>query len=226
MSVRSWCFGLSALVVAFSSMAYELALAQSIAVIYGDTITSYSLAIGFFVLGLGLGAAYWAKLPRPPTLTGFWGIEMVLAILGAVAPFLIFWSEFGGDGVLPWGMLSGLGLALAIGIFSGMEIPLLIALAHPRSEREFRTTRLIVGLDFMGTFAAAAIVPLILFVSVGLVGVPLIGALLNVLLAGIALAFSNRSPMRVVATLAVGVGLVLALTRVSAIETYLAAGVF
>ena len=47
-------------------MAYELTLAQCLTVLHGDTIASYSLVIGCFVLSLGLGAAYWAKAAKPP----------------------------------------------------------------------------------------------------------------------------------------------------------------
>lgn len=228
MSVRAWVFGLSALVVAFASMAYELMLAQSIAVIYGDTITSYSFVIGFFVLSLGLGSAFWARAERAPTIGIFWTIEMMLAVLGAVAPFLIFRVEFGGSSAVPWAMITALVLALAIGFLSGMEIPLLIALANPKTRTEFRTTRLVIGLDFIGTFLASIIVPLWLFATIGLVGVPFVGGLLNIMLGFGALAFADPKQRlaRAGLTAVVGAALIFALYRVDTIEAFLSQGVF
>ncbi len=228
MTARALLFGASALVVAFASMAYELTLAQSMAVLYGDTITSYSLVIGFFVLSLGLGSAYWAKASRRPTAFTFWTIEMILAGLGALAPWLIFASEFKAGSGVPWGMVTALAMAFAIGLFSGMEIPLLIALSKSDAVAESRTTGFVIGLDFLGTFFASVLVPLWLFVALGLVGVPLLGGLLNVGLGVAVLTWGGErlSLPRLGFTLAMAGALMFAMTRVESIEAFLAAGVF
>ena len=227
-----WVFGAAAWLVAFCSMAYELTLAQCISVLYGDTITNYSLVIGVFVLSLGLGSAYWAKALRPPTLAVFWTIEIALAVVGAVAPAAIFRVEFGGDAAagFPQGTLIALGFAFAVGFLSGMEIPVLIALAGRRKTAGARgnPAALIVGMDFMGTFAASVIVPLVLFYKIGLIGVPLLGSLLNLGLGLVALtpAATTGRGFRVIATVLVGILVAGALSQVASIEAYLSKGVF
>jgi spermidine synthase len=199
-------------------MAYELTLAQSMAAIHGDTITSSSLVIGFYVLSLGLGAAFWARSVRPKTLSALWTVELILAIVGPLAPVLIF----------QWHLWSALVMALVVGFFAGMEIPLLIALAGDGEGTDFRATRLVIGLDFIGTFVASVIVPLWLFEAIGLVGVAAVGGLVN---AGLAAALVIRvrgvaRAGRLAASAVAGCLLIFALTRLPDIEAFLSRSAF
>lgn len=216
----------AAVSVAFATMTYELVLAQTLTSIYGNTVTSYSLVIGVFVLSLGLGASYWALGRRPATARTFWGLELALAALGCLAPVLVFRAEFGGAGAFAGGFAATLFFAFAIGSLAGMEIPLLMSLAS--DDGVTGPVALVVGLDFMGTFVASLVVPLWLFPGLGLLGSSLVASLVNLAMAALILA--ARRPEKSV----VNWGILLVLTalvlsvmaREQAISNYLAKGVF
>lgn len=139
--------------VAFCSMAYELCLAQTVSVLYGDTFQRYCVSIGFFLAGLSIGA--WlvqtgthllARLPEPlrSWAAVFVILEVALCLLGAWSPAILVLLDSGVNhapqlvsaltGVVFSFDLSGVGLMCAylisglIGVLSGMEIPVLAGL--------------------------------------------------------------------------------------------------
>lgn len=180
-------FRLAAFTMAFCSMAYELILAQSATVLYGGTILRYSTMIGLFIVSLGLGAAYWAWRMQPPRPTTFWRIELTLSLVGLASPVLVFALEpLLADRALELGFTVACLAAFAIGWLSGMELPVLIALALPASDDAGQVpegTRQLVGLDFLGTFLAGLIVPVVLYPELGLVGSVAVAGILNALVA-------------------------------------------
>jgi spermidine synthase len=186
-------------------MAYELVLAQSATVLYGGTILRYSTMIGLFIVSLGLGAAYWAWRSQPPRPTTFWRIELTLSLVGLASPMLVFALEpLLAHDTLELGFATACLAAFAIGWLSGMELPVLIALALPASDDAGQVpegTRHLVGLDFLGTFLAGLIVPVVLYPELGLVGSVAIAGILNALVAVVALHMTQeRSAWRWAAT--------------------------
>jgi spermidine synthase len=178
---------LIAFVVAFCSMCYELVLAQTITLLYGSTLYNYTLIIGVFIFSLGMGAALHSRRAAPATARTFWLIEVVLSALGCGAPFVILGLGAATPG-LTFDLLtpSAALMAACIGLLSGMEIPVLIDLAQagrqPVGGGDSRI-RNIIALDFIGTFAAAVLVPLVFFPFAGLIRTAVLTALLNALIA-------------------------------------------
>jgi spermidine synthase len=198
-------FRLVAFAMAFCSMAYELVLAQSATVLYGGTILRYSTMIGLFIVSLGLGAAYWAWRTEPPRPTTFWWIELTLSLVGLASPMLVFALEpLFAHGDLELGFAAACLAAFVIGWLSGMELPVLIALALPTADDSGQVpegTRRLVGLDFLGTFVAGLIVPVVLYPALGLVGSVATAGILNSLVAVVALRIAKeRSAWRWAAT--------------------------
>lgn len=169
-------------------MSYELILAQTVSLLYGSTLLNYTLIIGVFICSLGIGAAWHAWRGVQASRHTFWAIEALLAVIGCSGPFVILGVDYLFSATAPWMILPGSALvAGAIGFLSGMEIPVVIDLVKSEIPDELAASeriRLIIGLDFLGTFAAAATVPILLFPSVGLIRAVALTAFVN---AGLAL---------------------------------------
>ena len=169
--------------VASCSLSYELVLAQTVTVLYGSTVLNYTLIIGIYIFSLGMGAAIHARYGDGTGLRFFWCIELLLSIFGALAPFLILYFEVL-TGHLPFDLVTPFTafLAVIVGVLSGMEIPLLLAIAlqnnkGPRTNEVM--ARNIIGLDFIGTFFAAGLVPVLCFPFLGIVRTAVLTASIN-----------------------------------------------
>jgi spermidine synthase len=170
--------------VASCSLAYELVLAQTITVLYGSTILNYTLIIGIYIFSLGMGAAIHARYGDSKGISFFWCIELLLSFCGALAPFLILYFEVL-TGHLPFDLVTPFTalLAMIIGVLSGMEVPLLLTIALQHNNQEVRSNdvmaRNIIGLDFIGTFFAAGLVPVVCFPFLGIVRTAVLTASVN-----------------------------------------------
>jgi spermidine synthase len=219
--------------MAFCSMAVELALAQLSTILYGGTVLRYSVIIGVFIASLGFGASWWALRPRRATLGAFWSLEIALSVAGTALPLGVM-------GVEPWVRgafgLEQLGFGVAcvaaavVGLLSGMELPVLIgaALGREGTDRAL-TARVLVGLDFLGTFLASAVTPLLLYPWLGIVGAASLAGVLNALLAGLVLAVERpgrAASSRWLATAAALVAAVAVLLNRTALTDALAARIF
>lgn len=146
-------------IFAYCSMAYELILAQCMSIALGNTVQRYATTIGLYIFSLGLGALAVYPLKSKHPLNLLIQIEVVLAILGLSAPFLIFTA-----GINPYLIV------LAIGLLSGTEVPLLM--------RVIPGTKTL-GLDYCGTFVATLVFPLWIHTHLGIVAGTALTAILN-----------------------------------------------
>jgi spermidine synthase len=192
--------------VASCSLAYELVLAQTVTVLYGSTVLNYTLIIGVYIFSLGMGAAIHARYGDSKGVSLFWCIELLLSFCGALAPFLILYFEVV-TGHLPFDLVTPFAalLAVVIGVLSGMEIPLLLTIALQHNNQQIRSNDLlarnIIGLDFIGTFFAAGLVPLVCFPFLGIVRTAVLTASINGII-GVIFLWRHRSEVTRVAFLA------------------------
>ncbi|MCB0345869.1 MAG: methyltransferase domain-containing protein [Bdellovibrionales bacterium] len=118
------------------SIVYELLIAQVISVFAGNTVVWYSLTIGLFLAGMGIGALIVGPLikHRSSAIAFFW-TEATLCLLGALAPYALHVSSLSvlwqtkGDEWFPSGMpffFAAAAIAFAVGLFTGVELPLLM----------------------------------------------------------------------------------------------------
>ena len=165
------------------SMLYELALAQSMATVFGSTVTQYTLVIGLFLFGLGVGTWLECRWPAQSAVKALITVEVLLAFIGMVSPLaLVVVSES-----LTHLGVAGLGLAaiLIISILSGREIPLFLQVADQLTQSRLPT---VLAWDFFGTCLMTVLFPLVLLPVVGLLGVSILAGVLNLLLAGVVFA--------------------------------------
>lgn len=161
--------------VAFSCMVYELALAQTSSILLGNALVNYSVTICIYLAALGLGSLLFSRFQAAGHGRQLINTEIVLSYLGPTAPVLALLAEFGlrhvaepGSG-LYYGSLQAViySLVLVVGLLSGFELPILMSLG----ETHFRMrSGAVLGLDYAGTLLAVAIFPTLGLAVLGLFG--------------------------------------------------------
>ncbi len=214
--------------VAACSILYELLLAQTLVALLGNSVLRYSVTIGCYLGALGLGAilceirrdagALWSRLAR---------VELALSVLGGLAVPLFYLFDviqsffyFGGGALdhSAWVpvlfMLATHAVIVAIGMLSGFEVPLLLALGE---ERRRGSTHRVLGVDYVGSLIGSLLFPIALLPVLGVMTTGFLVALANgvACLVITALALPRR---RLVAPALVTLGLALALPFSSALE--------
>ncbi|MBI4422597.1 MAG: hypothetical protein HY554_02655 [Elusimicrobia bacterium] len=188
------------LTLAYCSIVYELALAQSMAALLGNTFLRYNVTIGLYLAALGAGAWLAGRASQAGALAGLVQVEWALSILGAAGPVaLSLWdlavfraSQAGGfafRGPVYQGLIYAFdhGLIVAIGVLSGFELPWLMRLG---GEAEAEA---VLAVDYAGTLAGALAFPLLLFPVLGLPAAAASTGLLNAV-CGLVLLSRARRP--------------------------------
>lgn len=173
-------------VVAVAGLIYELIAATISSYLLGDSIRQFSFVIGVFLSAMGIGA--WASRFVGDALSGFVRAQIALgAIGGALGPLLFFtYAIYGAVGLPLYGGL------VAIGILSGMEIPLITRVMKEIGAAEFRFENVLTA-DYIGALAASLAFPLLIVPNLPLMSASLAFGILNLLVAGFSLyLFSDR----------------------------------
>jgi len=169
-------------VLAFCSIVYELLLGQSLSAFLGNTVLRYSVTIGLYLFSMGIGSLLTEnRLLRNPVLT-LLKIETLLTCLGGFA--LVILHAFSLSGMPSVFFSAGAhGLIVIIGILSGAEIPLLIAI---REQEKSGTSNFVLGIDYIGAFLGTILFAFVFYPRVGLMPTAFFIGLLNAA-AGLAL---------------------------------------
>ncbi len=186
---------LATFVVAACSLFYELMLAQTLSAILGDTAHRYNVTIGLYIASMGLGALLYEKLKIKNLMLALVRVEVILALIGALAPLLaLIWDYLWRDAGSGWShMVVSLGLhglIVAIGLLSGLELPLLMDMGEKKREG-FGTS--VLAIDYAGTLSAAILFPLILMPLFQLFSVAGLIAGINAFVAAIFALIAYRS---------------------------------
>ncbi|WP_257894409.1 polyamine aminopropyltransferase [Gymnodinialimonas phycosphaerae] len=164
-------------IVAVAGLIYELIAATISSYLLGDSIRQFSFVIGVFLSAMGVGA--WASRFVGDALSGFVRAQIALgAIGGALGPVLFFsYAIYGAVGLPLYGGL------IAIGILSGMEIPLISRVMKEIGAAEFRFENVLTA-DYIGALAASLAFPLLIVPNLPLMSASLAFGTLNLLVAG------------------------------------------
>ena len=163
------------LVLAFCSIVYELLLGQALSAFLGNTVLRYSVTIGLYMMSLGIGSmiAEGRFVARPAV--GLLRVETLLTLFGGGSVVFLFFIDSTGATELTLSITAHL-LIIIIGVLSGFEIPLLIALKN--LDAEYRDNA-IIGINYLGAFLGTMTFAFILYPCVGLIATAFIIALLN-----------------------------------------------
>ncbi|MCW3796877.1 polyamine aminopropyltransferase [Sphingomonas sp. BN140010] len=184
----------SVFVVATCGLVYELLAGTLASYLLGDSVTQFSTVIGTYLFAMGIGS-WLSRYIREQELLAFVRVELLLALIGGWLPAALFIlfplaSDF---------RVALYGLVLLIGVFVGLEIPLLIRiLRHRFALRELVST--VLTYDYVGALIASLLFPLVLVPKLGLIRTGFLFGLLNVAVA-IALLLALRPERRLRAEL-------------------------
>ncbi len=174
--------------VAVAGLIYELIAATISSYLLGDSIRQFSFVIGVFLSAMGVGA--WVSRYVGDALLGFVRAQIALGVIGgALGPVLFFsYAIYGAVGLPLYGGL------VAIGVLSGMEIPLISRVMKEIGAAEFRFENVLTA-DYIGALAASLAFPLLIVPNLPLMSASLAFGGLNLLVAGVSLyVFKDRLP--------------------------------
>jgi len=199
------------ILMAACSIIYELVLAQTLTALFGGVVLRYSITIGLYLLGLGLGALYFERYSHG-SADRFFRTQLILSTLGSLGFIsLIFISGWQYD--FPWLVWAyAHSLIVIIGFFSGLEIPLMNALNKNKLTQTL-------SLDYLGGLIGSVCFPLILYPYFGLITTSLIAAFINLSLCTyLAFTFKKPTGVKVLLIVALVVFLILLINQETLIE--------
>jgi spermidine synthase len=182
--LKSLSFALS-----FCGFAYQSLMAKTFAVFLQEEIIGFCLSSALFIYGIGLGSKKSAIAKNP--LQDLLKIELLLMLLGAVAPMLVTYLffipsleliEFSGI-KLPAGplmmffVLSTGFISMALGYLTGFETPLLFRLREDQNNQTHLNQ--ILAFSYFGALVASVVVPLIFIPKFEIYGSAILIALLS-----------------------------------------------
>ncbi len=198
---------LAVFVAAICGLVYELIAGTLSSYLLGDSVTQFSLVIGFFLTAMGVGS-YLSKFVSRNLIAFFIGVEIAIGLIGGVTA-LVGFAAFALTELYQPILL---GLVVVVGALVGLEIPLVV-----RILRQMQSLRVslanVLSADYVGALAASIVFPFALLPHLGLVRAGMVIGLANVAVAGLFLwrfeSIVGRSARRL-KTVALASGLLLA----------------
>src|SRR5687767_645544 len=169
---------LNVLIVATCGLIYELLAGTLASYVLGDSVTQFSLIIGIYLFAMGVGS-WLSRFIDKGLARRFVDIELAVAVLGGFSAPLLFLT-FARVGYF---YLVLYFVVFAIGVFVGLEIPLLLRILKDQVEFKELISR-VLAFDYIGALLASILFPILFVARLGLVRTSLIFGMLN---AGVAL---------------------------------------
>jgi spermidine synthase len=164
---------LNVLVIAVCGLIYELLAGTIASYMLGDSVTQFSLVIGTYLSAMGVGA-WLSRYIERNLAQSFVEIELALAFLGGFsAPVLFLAFPF-----VEWFRPLLLGMVFAVGVFVGLELPLLMRILKEHLDFSDLVSN-VLAFDYVGALIASILFPLIFVPYLGLVRTSLVFGILN-----------------------------------------------
>ncbi|MFW2545423.1 polyamine aminopropyltransferase [Primorskyibacter sp. 2E107] len=178
--VREFWLLAATFLIAVAGLIYELIAATVSSYLLGDSVRQFSIVIGVFLSSMGLGA--WLSRYVGEAMRGFAWAQIALGVVGGfMAPTLFFAYAWLGEVAMPlYAML------IAVGVLSGMEIPLIARVLKGIGAPDFRFEN-VLTVDYVGALVASLAFPLLVIPHLGLMSASLVFGGLNLLVAGLSL---------------------------------------
>ena len=169
---------LNVLIVATCGLIYELLAGTLASYVLGDSVTQFSLIIGIYLFAMGVGS-WLSRFIDTGLARRFVDIELAVAVLGGFSAPLLFltFSRVSYFYVVLYLVVFG------IGVFVGLEIPLLLRILKDEIEFKELVSR-VLAFDYVGALVASILFPILFVPRLGLIRTSLIFGMLN---AGVAL---------------------------------------
>lgn len=164
---------LNVLIVATCGLIYELLAGTLASYVLGDSVTQFSLIIGIYLFAMGVGSWLSGFIDKG-LAKRFVDIELAVAILGGFSAPLLFISFSRVSyfyAVLYF-------VVFSIGVFVGLEIPLLLRILKDKVEFKQLVSR-VLAFDYIGALLASILFPILFVPRLGLIRTSLIFGMLN-----------------------------------------------
>lgn len=193
----------AAFLLAACSLVYELLIAQVVSVFAGNTVIWYSLTIGIFLVGMGIGsfAAAPILVRRSGSVVLFW-TEAALCALGALSPYLlhfcaltVLWFSAADEWVVGGAafFLPAAVLILLIGLLTGIELPVLIERAASKDSGGRLSPSKLLAADYFGSLVGALAFSLLLWPNFESTEIAVGAAAVNLMVAMVLTASPKRT---------------------------------
>jgi spermidine synthase len=164
---------LNVLIVATCGLIYELLAGTLASYVLGDSVTQFSLIIGIYLFAMGVGS-WLSRFIDKGLAKRFVDIELAVAILGGFSAPLLFitFSRVSYFYAILYLVVFG------IGVFVGLEIPLLLRILKNEIEFKELVSR-VLAFDYIGALLASILFPIFFVPRLGLIRTSLIFGMLN-----------------------------------------------
>ena len=169
---------LSVLLIAACGLIYELVASALASYLLGDSVTQFSTVIGTYLFAMGVGSWLSRFLSRG-LVARFISIELLVGLVGGFSSTILFLA-FAYTGAFRLVLYV---LVVILGVFVGLEIPLLMRILKDRYAFKDVVSN-VLTFDYLGALAASLAFPILLVPRLGLVRSALLFGLVN---AGVAL---------------------------------------
>ena len=169
-------------ILGYCGVIYELVFAQTLSVLFGQSVVQYSVTIGLFLAGMGLGAHLAERWDDPRAR--LWRIQFLLSVGAPLLLVAVWWVAVSG-----WSLTAralAYAMCFSVGAVTGAELPLLMRLQRER-------VTWILSADYFGMLIACLVFPLVLLPEIGVFAALLLTAILNAFVM-VALRFEKFAP--------------------------------
>src|SRR5689334_8747307 len=168
---------LNVLIVATCGLIYELLAGTLASYVLGDSVTQFSLIIGIYLFAMGVGSWLSGFIDKGLART-FVDVELAVAVLGGFSAPLLFISF----SRVSYFYVVLYFVVFAIGVFVGLEIPLLLRILKDQIEFKQLVSR-VLAFDYVGALVASIMFPILFVPRLGLIRTSLVFGMLNALVA-------------------------------------------
>jgi spermidine synthase len=166
---------LSVFLVSTCGLIYELVAGTISSYLLGDSVTQFSLVIGFFLSFMGVGA-FLSQYVERNLMARFISVQFWTGLLGGLSGLILF-AAFAFTASYTLLLLMVVAL---LGTLVGLEIPLLVRIVKETQELKVTLSN-VLALDYIGALVASILFPLLLLPHLGLVQTPLLFGLVNLI---------------------------------------------
>lgn len=155
---------ITTLLISICSIIYELIISSISSYLQGDSITQFSITIGLYMSAMGVGS-YISKYIKNNLFNKFIFIELAVGILGGFSSLILFLANIYTS---IYDLIMYV-LIILIGIFVGLEIPILTRIVEKNESNVRKNLANIFTFDYIGGLIGSIAFPLILFPKLGFI---------------------------------------------------------
>lgn len=166
------------LIISICAITYELIIATLSSYLLGNSVTQFSLTIGFFLFAMGLGSLI-SRRVKSNELRWFIIVEVLTGLFGGTSAIILY-AVFSSPDFYYYTVM--IGVTLLIGICVGLELPLLMRLVAFRANLGEALAD-VLSVDYVGALVASLAFPIILLPLLGVTQTAFLMGLLNLFVA-------------------------------------------